>query len=56
MWTQSPSKSAEKGRLTILVLAHSRILQRKEVLSFSTNIYLGGPWEELNSQFDGEPR
>ena len=35
--------------MTILVLAHSRILQRKEVLSFSTNINQGGSWEELNA-------
>ena len=29
MWTQSPSKSAEKGRLIILVLAESRIFTKK---------------------------
>ena len=29
MWIQSPSKSAEKGRLIILVLAESRILTKK---------------------------
>ena len=29
MWTQSPSKSAEKGRLIIPVLAESRIFTKK---------------------------
>ena len=41
MYTQSPSKSAVQDQLTIPVLAHSRILQRREVLSFSTNMNQG---------------
>ena len=56
MWTQSPSKSAAQDRLTIPVLAHSRILQRREVLSLSMNINQGDFLEESNSQFGSESR
>jgi len=40
MWIQSPSKSAEKGRLIMLVLAYGRILQKRGSKSWKNQILI----------------
>ena len=40
MWIQLPSKSAEKGRLIMLVLAYGRILQKRGSKSWKNQILI----------------
>jgi len=40
MWIQSPSKSAKKGRLIMLVLAYGRILQKRGSKSWKNQILI----------------